>query len=204
MSGAWLYAGVDWGVRSWVQGSGSEKGVDNGKKSESHGLLPFFEKCVGRVKGERSAPFFLFSFFPFFLYFLKQTPTTKSTCYFRGEFSRRKLESATGPVRVLKTKSRENKRQLHKSLQLPCNFQEEHPHSIYMYLYVSTHTHTLYQHYVYPPHMDTHSHSHPLPLSLSLFLSLSTAHSQTPIQPPTPTSHTPHADLMEHYAGGKR
>ena len=38
----WLYAGVDWGVRSWVQGSGREKGVDNGKKSESHGLLLFF------------------------------------------------------------------------------------------------------------------------------------------------------------------
>ena len=155
-----------------------------------------FEKCVGRVKGERSAPYFL--------YFLKQTPTKKSTCYFRGEFSRRKLESATGPVRVLKTKSRENKRQLHKSNH--CNFQEEHPHSIYMYLYVSIyiHTHTLYQHYVYPPHMDTHT------LTLTLFLSLypstplSTAHSQTPIQPPTPTSHTPHADLMEHYAGSKR
>ncbi len=39
--------------------------MDNGKKSESHGLLPFFEKCVGRVKGERSALFFLFPFFLF-------------------------------------------------------------------------------------------------------------------------------------------
>jgi hypothetical protein len=36
----WLYAGVDWGVGSWVHGS-ERKGGDNGEKAESHGLMLF-------------------------------------------------------------------------------------------------------------------------------------------------------------------
>jgi hypothetical protein len=52
--------------------------------------------------------------------------------------------------------------------------------------------------------MDTHTLSLTLFLSLYPSDSLSTAHPQTPIQPPTPTSQTPHTDLMEHYIGSKR
>jgi hypothetical protein len=37
--------------RSWVQGSERKRG-DNGEQSESHGMLLFFEQCVGSVKGE--------------------------------------------------------------------------------------------------------------------------------------------------------
>ena len=127
---------------------------------------------------------------PFFPLFFEADTNNKVNLLFpRRIFSsktrkRDSQESATGPVRVLKTKSRENKRQLHKSLEVagicPCNFQEEHSHSIYMYLYVSTHTHTcknththtLYQHYVYPPHMDTLSLSPSSSLSIPLPFSL--------------------------------
>jgi hypothetical protein len=143
---------------------------------------------------------------------MSQTPTKSPLLFPRRIFSsktRKRDRSCEGAQKQI---SREIKRQFHKSN--PWNFPEGHP----LYLYVSihtharythththyTHTHTLYQQFVYPPCMDTHT------LTLTLFLSLypstclSTAQPQTPIQPRTPTSHTLHTDLMEHYAGSKR
>jgi hypothetical protein len=108
--------------------------------------------------------------------------------------------------------SREIKRQFHKSN--PWNFPEGHP--LYLFVSIHTHTHTLYE-YTHTLYTHTHTinnlytppvwtHTLTLTLFLSLYPStcLSTAQPQTPIQPRTPTSHTLHTDLMEHYAGSKR
>jgi hypothetical protein len=48
---AWLYAGVDWGVRSWVQGSARKRG-EIARNLKVMGCCCYL-RCVGRVKGER-------------------------------------------------------------------------------------------------------------------------------------------------------